>query len=65
MYIPIGKHCEMEINFNIWNPLTHIALRRSLDITIYDEDEKEWIPAIWVTLALIFVSFEIYIGKVD
>ena len=64
MYLTIGKNIEFELNVNVWNPLSHISLKKSVDIHIYDEEFQEFEPCIYVNLSFIFISLEIYFGKV-
>ena len=64
MNIPIGKDWEFELNLSAWHPLSHISLKKSIDIHIYDEEFQEFEPCIYINISFICVSLELYLGKI-
>jgi hypothetical protein len=63
MYISLGKHWELEINFSYWNPLDHIAFRKSIDLHFRDEDSEEFEPSFYVNFTFIFFTVELFLGR--
>lgn len=63
MYIALGKHWELEVNWTYWCPFDHIAFRRSIDINFRDPDDMEFEPSLCFNFTFICFSVEIFLGR--
>lgn len=63
MYVALGKHWELELNWTMWHPFDHIAFRRSIDLHFRDPDEEVFEPSFYFNFTFICFSIELFLGR--